>query len=212
MSLYTNYKLMKKTRLLIIFAKNPEKGRVKTRLAQTVGDEKALRVYRKLLDYTLLVADSVNAEKQVWYSRFIPKDIEIEDDTDGYGFTKKLQHGNDLGERMHNAFKDAFSAGYREVAIIGSDCAELSAGLISESYEKLKKNDLVIGPSEDGGYYLLGMKKCYGQLFEGIQWSTPQVLPQTLEIAKKLDLAIHQLPELNDVDNEEDWQAAKEKL
>ena len=56
------------------------------------------------------------------------------------------------------------------------------------------------------------MKKCYRQLFEGIQWSTPQVLPQTLEIAKKLDLAIHRLPELNDVDNEEDWQAAKEKL
>lgn len=199
---------MNETRLLIIFAKNPEKGQVKTRLAETVGDEVALQIYRKLLGYTLSVVDSVDAEKQVWYSRFIPE----ENRGNTEEFTKKLQRGYDLGERMHNAFSNAFDDGYRKVVIIGSDCAELTSGLISESYQRLEENDLVIGPSEDGGYYLLGMNKFYGYLFDDIPWSTPEVLPRTLHLAEKSNLNIYLLPELNDVDNEKDWLAAKDRL
>lgn len=201
---------MSNSRLLIIFVKNQVKGKVKTRLAKTVGNEQALRIYKKLTLYTYSVADAVDANRQVWYSDSITKD-DVWDENKSV-FEKKLQEGSGLGERMHIAFSNAFDDGYRKVAIIGSDCAELTSGLISESYQKLEENDLVIGPSEDGGYYLLGMNKLYSDLFKGISWSTPQVLPQTLEIAKRLDLSVHLLPELNDIDNEEDWLAVKEKL
>lgn len=201
---------MSNPRLLIIFVKNQVEGKVKTRLAETVGNEQALRIYKKLTDYTYSVADAVDADRQVWYSDFNAKD-DVWDESERV-YAKKLQEGSGLGERMHYAFNDAFENGYQKVAVIGSDCAELSADLISESYQRLEENDLVIGPSEDGGYYLLAMNKCYGQLFDGIYWSTPQVLPQTLEIARRLDLSVHLLPELNDVDTKEDWLAVKEKL
>lgn len=201
---------MSNPRLLIIFVKNQVKGKVKTRLAETVGNEQALRIYKKLIDYTGSVADAVNADRQVWYSDFIAKD-DVWNESERV-YAKKLQEGSGLGERMYYAFNNAFENGYQKVVIIGSDCAELAADLISETYQRLEDNDLVIGPSEDGGYYLLAMNKCYRQLFDGIHWSTPQVLPQTLEIARGLDLSIHLLPELNDVDTEEDWLTVKEKL
>lgn len=201
---------MSNPRLLIIFVKNQVKGKVKTRLAETVGNEQALRIYKKLIDYTGSVADAVTADRQVWYSDFIAKEDLWEESESEYA--KKLQKGSGLGERIQHSFRQAFNDGYAKVVIIGSDCAELTSEILELAYKELEDHDLVVGPSEDGGYYLLGMNKYYGQLFEGIQWSTPQVLPQTLEIAGKLDLSIHLLPELNDVDKEEDWLAVKEKL
>lgn len=199
---------MNNSRLIIIFIKNPEKGYVKTRLAETLGNDKALEVYKKLTSYTRSVAASVNADKQVWYSRFIPE----KDEWDARSVSRKLQQGTDLGERMQYAFREAFQTGYKEVAIIGSDCAQLTAGIIHEAYNMLKDNNFVVGPSEDGGYYLLAMDAFYEELFEGISWSTNQVLAQTLGIAKDLELDVHLLPELNDVDNEKDWQAVKDQL
>lgn len=199
---------MSDQRLLIIFVKNLEKGRVKTRLAKTLGDEKAMQVYKKLLNHTFSVISSVNVDKQVWYSRFIPE----RDRWKTGQFAKKLQQGNDLGERMQTAFRNAFNEGYQKTVIIGSDCAELTAELISDSYQHLDDHDLVIGPSKDGGYYLLGMNKFYGQLFDGIPWSTSEVLPLTLQIAEEMDLDIYKLKKLNDVDDEEDWKSVKDTL
>lgn len=98
------------------------------------------------------------------------------------------------------------------MVIIGSDCAELTPDLLNLAYQKLEKNDLIAGPSEDGGYYLLGMNAFYGDLFEGIQWSTSKVLSQTLQKAKELALDFELLPERNDVDYEEDWLAVKDQL
>lgn len=201
---------MSNPRLLIIFVKNQLKGKVKTRLAETVGNEQALRIYKKLTDYTCSVANAVDADRQVWYSDYIAKDDIWEKSRHVYA--KKLQQGNDLGERMYAAFCNAFNERYQKVVIIGSDCAELTANLISDSYQRLDDNDLVIGPSEDGGYYLLGMNRLYGRLFEDIPWSTAEVLPQTMQIAEKMDLDVYMLPELNDVDNEEDWRAVKDTL
>lgn len=186
------------------------KGKVKTRLAETVGNEQALQIYKKLTDYTCSVANAVDADRQVWYSDTIAKD-DVWDKSQSK-FAKKLQQGNDLGERMHGAFRNAFDEGYQKVLIIGSDCAELTADLISDSYKRLQDHDLVVGPSEDGGYYLLGMNKFNGLLFEDISWSTAKVLPKTLQIAKEMDLDIYRLPELNDVDNEEDWRVVKDIL
>lgn len=199
---------MSENRLLIIFAKNPEKEHVKTRLAKTLGEQKALEIYRTILGYTLSVADGCECDKELWYSRFIPE----QDEWGKRGFRIQLQQGEDLGERMKHAFRRAFKNSYPKVVIIGSDCAELTPDLISDSYQKLDKHDLVIGPSEDGGYYLLGMNELYGRLFEDIPWSTSEVLAQTMEKAKALGLDISLLPELNDVDNETDWQSVKDKF
>lgn len=195
-------------RLLIIFIKNPQKGYVKTRLARTVGDEKALEIYHKLLDHTRAICKKVAVDKQVWYSRFIPE----EDAWDEGQFEKNLQAGSNLGERMKTAFAKAFDEGYDKVVIIGSDCAELSAEIINQAYQKIGNKNLVIGPSEDGGYYLLGMDRFCPKLFDGIAWSTSDVLASTLEKAAMLDLSVELLPELNDVDIEEDWKAVKENF
>lgn len=199
---------MTENRLLIIFAKNPEKGRVKTRLADTLGEDKALAIYQSLLDYTLDVAGSTESDRELWLSRYIPE----RSDLGIAGFKLKLQRGGDLGERMSHSFQQAFGNGYRKVVIIGSDCAELTSEILEQAFEKLDSHNLVLGPSEDGGYYLLGMRQYDGELFEDICWSTKKVFRQTVESAQKLNLDIGFLPELNDVDNEADWQSAKDNL
>ena len=200
--------------VLLIFVKNPEPGRVKTRLAETVGEERALEIYYELLRYTRSVAASA-AERaglnlQVWYSRFIPdKDLWSEHEA---GFAQKKQRGDNLGERMRAAFEEAFSSGYEKVVIIGSDCGELGRDILTESYNKLDRTDLVIGPSQDGGYYLLGMKKLHGSLFRDIDWSTEQVFEQTMDRAEELGLSMAELPMLNDVDTEEDWKQVSDQF
>ncbi|NGP77574.1 glycosyltransferase [Balneolaceae bacterium YR4-1] len=199
---------MSEERLLIIFAKNPEKGRVKTRLAESLGDEKALEVYHKLLDHTLMVAEHCECDRELWFSRYIPE----QNSRGTSGFTFKLQRGEDLGERMSQSFQEAFENDYQKAVIIGSDCAELTSEIVEQAYKKLEDHNLVLGPSVDGGYYLLGMKRYHEELFEGISWSTEKVFQQTLESVKELNLDIGFLPELNDVDIEADWRSAKDSF
>ena len=199
---------MSGSRLLIVFVKNKVEGKVKTRLAETVGVEKALEIYQKLLDYTFSVAKPVESDKEIRYSRFIPNESAV--DADGY--YKKLQEGSDLGERMSRTFRDAFEGNYKKAVLIGSDCAELSTDILEEAYHKLEEHDLVIGPARDGGYYLIGMKQYYPAIFENISWSTDKVLDQTLFAADKLNLNTALLPELNDVDYEADWIQVKDRL
>lgn len=199
---------MQQEDLLLIFVKNPEAGKVKTRLSKTVGRDKALAVYQKLLAYTRNVASPVEADKQVWYSRY----IDVNDQWDPKQYSKVIQQGKDLGERMKYAFAEAFRNGYKKVVIIGSDCAELSSGIIEQAFDSLGKQDVVVGPSVDGGYYLLGMKRLHPNLFEDIEWSTPVVLSKTLERVKQERLGLHLLPELNDVDDEADWNKVKEQF
>lgn len=199
---------MQQRPLLMIFVKNPEPGKVKTRLARTTGREKALAIYMKLLAYTRKITEALNIDKQVWYSRHI-------DDSDGWNpelYTKKVQQGNNLGVRMKYAFKEAFRNGYTRVAIIGSDCAELSSVIIQQAFDLLTEQDVVVGPSSDGGYYLLGMNAFHPILFDDIKWSTPAVLPKTLEIIRQKELGLHLLPELNDVDDEADWKEVKDRF
>lgn len=190
--------------LLIIFIKNPQKGKVKTRLAESIGDEQALNIYKELLCFTKSVTDRLNCHRQVWYSHFIGKD----DLWTGAGYEKQLQKGKDLGERMKNAFQQAFNEGYKKVLIIGSDCPGLSKEIIQQAWDGLDENELVIGPSKDGGYYLLGMKPFYPELFDNKSWSTPSVLNETLKQADELGLSYRLLPELNDIDTKEDLDAA----
>ncbi len=186
--------------LLMIFAKNPELGKVKTRLAKTIGNEKALMIYLKLLEHTHAVADKVFADKAIFYSNKV-QDFDI---LDYYKFPKFLQKGKDLGERMERAFGQAFAQNYDKVVIIGSDCIEINSAIIEDAFTALNDNNVVIGPAEDGGYYLLGMDRHYPHLFKNKIWSTPDVFLDTLLDLKKLKLSYSLLPTLSDVDEEKD--------
>lgn len=192
-----------KDRLLLIFLKNIELGKVKTRLAKTVGERKALNIYKRLLEYTCRVAAGSECDKQLWYAWYLPeKEI---CDNEMSNFTSLVQRGDNLGERMDFAFKKAFDDGYKRVVIIGSDCAELETDHIESAFNLLANNDAVIGPADDGGYYLLGLNRYIPQVFEGINWSTNTVLQETKNKLKKTEHDFRQLNTLNDVDTEEDW-------
>lgn len=189
-------------RALLIFIKNPVAGRVKTRLASEVGDEMALAMYRRLLDHTREVATRVEADRLLFYSDF----MEPEDPWTEEFFRKHIQAGDDLGQRMENAFRIALRR-HRKAVIIGSDCPGITEELIEKAFTALDRNDLVIGPAQDGGYYLLGMKEMHEFFFREMEWSTAQVLPTTLDRAEANNLQIHLLPEQRDVDFLGDWQS-----
>lgn len=184
----------------MIFVKNPEKGKVKTRLAVSVGETMAYRVYVKLLRHTIETAEIVAADREIWYSSFI-------DNRDGFSekkFRKKLQRGNSLGRRMEYAFNSGFENRYRKIVIIGSDCPGISSSIIKEAFNQLNSHQAVIGPSEDGGYYLLGMNKFYPSLFRNIEWSTEKVFESTVSKFEQESIRYAVLPELNDIDTIQD--------
>lgn len=185
---------------LIIFVKKPEIGKVKTRLAESIGGEQALAVYQKLLERTLAITQPLAIDKFVYYSPEIVHDDLWNEDL----FYKAQQAEGDLGAKMQTAFEERFAVGYQRVCVIGSDCYELSTGIIEQAFSELKQHDTVIGPSTDGGYYLLGMQALQEALFAHKPWSSDQVLEQTVADIKKQQLSCFLLPELTDVDREED--------
>lgn len=186
--------------LLLIFARNPELGKVKTRLAKTIGHEKALMIYIKLLEHTHAIADRVFADKAIFYA----EKVQEFDILDYYKFPKFLQKGEDLGERLERAFGQAFAQHYEKVICIGSDCYELSAEIIEDAFTALDNNNVVLGPARDGGYYLIGMDRHYPHLFKDKHWSTSDVLLDTILDIKKLKLSYFLMPTLTDVDEEKD--------
>ena len=191
---------MKQQPLLIIFVKNPEKGKVKTRLAKDVGDDRALEIYKQLLDHTHSITTHLSMEKHVYYSQNI-----IDGDIWDIGNYKKfVQEGIELGDKMSAAFKRSFPEGARPVCIIGSDCLELSEQIIRDAFESLKTHDFVIGPAKDGGYYLLGMKQFHPQIFENKTYSTSSVYDEAQAEISKLGKSLHILPTLSDIDQIED--------
>jgi rSAM/selenodomain-associated transferase 1 len=185
---------------VLIFAKNLIHGEVKTRLAETIGNDRAFSVYKELLQHTKDITKNIDADKTIFYSNNIDEKDIWKHET----YKKQMQKGNDLGERMLNAFEHAFKNGYEEVVIIGTDCFELTSSIINDAFTFLKKHDIVIGPAKDGGYYLLGMKKLYPELFQNIYWSTENVLIQTIAVCSKGSLTYHLLQQLSDVDEEKD--------
>ena len=186
--------------ILLIFIRNPQLGKVKTRLARTMGDVEALRIYNLLLDRTRHAAQGVAVERWLCYSDFIP----IQDEWPESDFKKKIQHPGDLGERMESAFREAFATGAAKAIIIGSDCPELSGELLQQAFDALAHADFVIGPTPDGGYYLLGMKQLESSVFHGIEWSTETVRSMTVEKIRAAGLSCAELPVLSDLDMEED--------
>jgi hypothetical protein len=192
---------MIKKRLLIIFIKNPELGKCKTRLAATVGDEKALQFYKKMLERTHEVVLPVNAHKTVFYSGFIDKNDQWAENNQ---FSKALQKAGDLGDKMNLAFEESFKAGYESICIIGSDCYELDTETISNAFSILENKDAVIGPSTDGGYYLIGMNRLIPEVFTNKKWSTETVSADSIDDFRNLHISFGELQALTDIDTEED--------
>ncbi len=185
-------------KLLLIFTRNPVLGQCKTRLAATIGEENALEIYRFLVRHTAYITQNVPVAKQVWYA----DEIWENDQWPNTLYEKRLQTGQDLGERMANAFKTAFEVGFEQCIIMGTDMYDLGSQDIEQAFNLLETANFVVGPAEDGGYYLLGMKNFNPQLFKNKQWGKNTVLAATLKDLDHEKVAL--LPVKNDIDVYED--------
>ena len=188
---------------LIVFLKSPRVGFVKTRLGKSLGNEAALKIYCQLVEQLLerlselesvelrVAPDDALEECRQWFRP-------------GWDLTPQGEGG--LGERLSRAVKNAFDAGFRRVMVIGGDCPDVGLSQIDAALAALDHNSVVLGPARDGGYWLLGSSQYWPCLFEGIDWSTEQVLAQTLERVNQLNLSVSLLEELEDIDDIESWQ------
>ncbi|WP_304233311.1 TIGR04282 family arsenosugar biosynthesis glycosyltransferase [Jiulongibacter sediminis] len=195
---------------LIIFIKNPELGKVKTRLASTIGDEKALEIYKLLMKHTREIAQNVAVDRHVFYSQFIDEN----DEWTNSDFYKHLQNQDpDLGLKMFSSFHDLWKKGYEKVLIIGSDCLELTKDTVKDAFVLLNEQEAVIGPAKDGGYYSIGFnfnlldqktEKVMADVFLNKTWSHEDVFTEAMSALNSNNLRRAKLPLLSDVDYEED--------
>lgn len=183
--------------LLIVFIKNPILGKVKTRLAEDIGEEKALEVYNQLLRKTLEVSKESNTDVKVYFSDQKDNSIWPEE-------SSEIQSGSDLGEKMKNALQEGFESNYERICLIGSDLPDITLDLIKKAFQSLSFMDVVIGPAHDGGYYLIGMRKIFPEIFEDMTWSTSAVLEKTLERLTKNKESYFLLETKNDIDTKKD--------
>ena len=186
---------------LIIFAKEPQKGKVKTRLQSFLSQSQCLDLYKAFLKDTIDLAKKVKCQKRILayasrknpqYLRSIAKSFEL-----------YRQNGRNLGDKMHNAFKFANKNKADKTVIIGSDSPNLPIGLIKDAFTNLNKSDLVLGPSIDGGYYLIGLKKPLRKLFRDVKWSSENVLDKTIKNARDANKKVALLKVWYDIDDKE---------
>lgn len=189
---------------LIIFARFPRPGIAKTRIAKSLGTDLAIAFYRLFAEHTFRESSKLSDQVQrcVFYSE--RNDEHEIKQWAGSQFRFASQTQGNLGKRIENAFKTVFKEGARKVIIIASDVPDLSARIINYAILKLDEYDVVIGPCNDGGYYLLGMTKPHPQMFDNVLWSTKWVCEQTVRNAEQLRLDVYRLPNLADIDTEED--------
>jgi rSAM/selenodomain-associated transferase 1 len=184
-------------KLLIVFVKNIKLGKVKTRLAKSIGNEGAFQVYKHLVEITETATSELSCEKNIYFS-----DVIIEEKWPKT--SKFIQKGEDLGVKMQNSFKNGQKNGYEKIILIGSDLPNISPEIIQKGFDELEKNEVVFGPAEDGGYYLVGMNKPHFYIFENKKWSTENLLETTLSELKEKEISFSLLETLNDIDTIED--------
>ncbi len=197
---------------LLVFMKYPEEGKVKTRLASVLDVKSALVLYKRMVTCLMKKLDEPG---QPFFTRIFYYPAERGADMKNWlGSTRAYmpQRGDDLGLRMENAFLDAFAGSCEKAIIIGCDVPDLSAELIIEAFDRLEGRDAVIGPSMDGGYYLVGFRreKFAPQIFCGIKWGESDVFQKTMEKFPP-GFKIHILPRLRDLDTFEDLMAFSKK-
>jgi rSAM/selenodomain-associated transferase 1 len=193
-----------KGKALILFSKYPEKGAVKTRLAKDLGDNFTLELYKCFLADILETSKRVDAE--IFIITTPPDSKKSENCCWGEGYTCLLQKGADIGTRMYNAFCEVCGQGYSKIVLIGGDIPDLHSTYIDEAFQQLDEYDMVIGPSVDGGYYLIALRNdtIDYKIFSVISWSTSLVLGQTLDNAKQISMTCYFLPKLSDIDAVDD--------
>ena len=201
---------------VVVFLKAPVRSGVKTRLAETLGDDLTLELYRCFVMDILEKAEQAGclslcfhpAENEMLVRAF------LEQWSRGKTLRWMAQNGGDLGEKMSGAFASEFENGCDKAVLIGSDIPDLPLNFIAEAFEALEHSQAVIGPSTDGGYYLIGFKRSgfSPEFFRGMAWSTPSVCEKTLEIMGKNHINCHMLPFWRDVDTGEDYEALVKRL
>lgn len=186
--------------VLIVFVKNPVLGQVKSRLASSVGEERALRIYQALVSR---IADEVRQLKDiavaVYYSAHLLEDNRWPSHAHCF-----VQSEGDIGRRMCEAIREQLRT-HRRVVLVGTDIAGLTASVLRRSFDLLDAADVVLGPTYDGGYYLIGMKTLDDSIFEGIPWSTEEVFIETTKRIQLAELVYDLTDRLSDIDYEEDW-------
>lgn len=195
-----------------LMAKFPLEGKVKTRLAADIGSTKALTVYLKLLADAVALVRGLKKERFRRTALVAPAEKANAFKAMYPGFDHVMaQQGDDLGQRMLRAFEQLLKGNDIDRAVlIGCDIPDIDTALIEESRQLLDKADLVLGPTEDGGYYLIGLKKPYKALFKNIDWGTNSVLERTLVQARKVKLKVALLPRLHDLDTLDDLKRFEE--
>lgn len=190
---------------LIIFTRYPEIGMTKTRLIPVLGEAGATALHRLMVEKTLekmrLVTENLPGQIRVY---FTGGDAELMADWLGNDLIYYQQSGVDLGGRMNQAFIHEFTAGFRKIVLIGTDCPDLHGEIIQAAFENLANHDLVLGPAMDGGYYLIGLNAPRPSLFQNITWSSAEVYSQTRAIARRENLSVFDLPTLRDIDEPAD--------
>jgi hypothetical protein len=196
---------------LIIFTRYPEPGKTKTRLIPVLGAEGAATLQRQMTEQKLAQVRELQAAYPVSVEvHFTGGNEQLMQSWLGSSLIYQRQSEGDIGCRMASAFQASFEAGMNNVVLIGIDCPDLNAQLMAEAFQALHQHDLVLGPAVDGGYYLIGLRRLIPELFTGIRWSTAEVLPETLRIAHRLELAVAKLRLLSDVDRPEDLSVWKQ--
>ena len=190
---------------LIIFTRYPEPGKTKTRLIPSLGQDGAAELHRRMTEQTLAAVRQFQSDRpvsvEVWYEggsqRLVRQWI-------GSDIPSHPQGRGDLGERMARAFREAFHAGMDRVVLMGTDIPEITVPILRAAFENLGSADMVLGPASDGGYYLIGLRQPFPQLFVDMPWGTDEVLERTRSIADDLDLSLMLLDTLADIDRTED--------
>lgn len=187
--------------LVIVFVKNIKLGKVKTRLAKTIGNQAAFEVYTELVKVTEQATKELDTSICIYFSDAIV-------DTKWKNAYKAVQKGKDLGERMKNAFLKGFENGYERIVLIGSDLPDINATHIQNGLGALENSEVVFGPAEDGGYYLIGMSKMNNNVFQNKPWSQSHLLSETLSELKQNNTTFSTLEVLNDIDTFEDLEVS----
>ena len=189
---------------VILFVKAPVAGQVKTRLARHLGASATALLYRCFVNDLVRKIDAANLPLHIFYD---PPDAEAAiRNWLGEERTYAPQTGRDLGERMKQAFQQVFDEGIKRAVLVGSDLPDLSAEIMADALSSLNQNPAIIGPSRDGGYYLIGFRaeSFTPAVVDGVPWSNGQVLQTTLERFAAAGLPVHQAPEWRDIDTQED--------
>lgn len=204
-------KRIEKSRCVIVFVKAPEEGQVKPILAQTIGESAACEIYRNFVLDLMDRLSEGDFDLRVCFNPPQARDKVAE--WLGSGRCLVPQTGEDPGRKMENAFRLTFIEGYREVLVMGSEIPDLEACIVERAFEALRYDDLVLGPAQEGGYYLMGFKSesFIPEIFQGVQWGTGQILNAIMLAARKRGRTVHVMPRRRDIETVEDLKTLMEE-